>query len=279
MGSAAKPDHGFQIPHGSIRIPGDHAALDGLAQWRPDWKTELIGECLGRRSGAFIDVGANIGQTLLDYFAAPSKASYIGFEPNPRCVTALGEIIKANGRDDCLVVPVGLSDENAVRKLFLQKGSAADTSASIDVNLRPGREWDVQFVPCYRFDDIGPDIGIKDIGLMKIDVEGAELLALRGMKRTLENKGHWILCEVLHRDSRVNVADHQRRVDELASFLATADYVIFNIKKSSDERRVAGLTQIPHFPNKVWTWDNASECDYVLVPRQDAGVVSKLFEN
>lgn len=279
MGSAARLEHRVQTPHGSICIPGDNLAFDALAEWRPDWKTELVGECLVRRSGTFVDVGANVGQTLMDYLAAPKNASYVGFEPNRWCVNALGDIIAANSRTDCLVVPVGLSSDNTIRKLFLQKGANADSSASIDASLRPDREWDVQFVPCYKFDDIGSDIGISDISLMKIDVEGAELLALQGMKGTLQKSGHWILCEVLHRDSRVSASDHQQRVDGLSSFLADAGYTVFNVTKSTDERRVAGLAQISDFPNKIWTWDNASECDYMLVPRQDAGVVSRIFGN
>ncbi len=67
-----------------------------------------------------------------------------------------------------------------IRKLLLAKDPRTDSSASIEIELRPGREWDVQFVACYRFDDIRSQIGIGDIGLMKIDVEGAELSVLRG---------------------------------------------------------------------------------------------------
>lgn len=271
------PNHRLDTPQGEIFITDDPLGVAGLAAWRPDWKTEIIHKILALRPGSFIDVGANCGQTLIDYLAAERKHSYIGFEPNPYCVRVLESIVAANHRSDCLIVPAGLSDGNEIRKLLLEKGSEADTSASIDAGLRPGREWDVKLVPCYRFDDISRQIGTDKIGLMKIDVEGAELLALRGMKATLQEQRHWILCEVLHRDSNVGEADHQLRIDRITSFISCIDYTCFNITKSPDDRHAVGLVKMAEFPNKVWTWSSASECDYIFVPRQDEDIVSSLF--
>lgn len=270
-------NHRLDAPQGEIFIPDDQLAASTLAAWRPDWKTEIIGKILALRPGAFVDVGANCGQTLIDYLAAERKDSYVGFEPNPHCVRVLQNIVTANHRMDCLIVPAGLSDGNEIRKLLLEKGSETDTSASIDADMRPGREWDVRLVPCYRFDDIRRQIGVDKIGLMKIDIEGAELLALRGMKAALQRQRYWILCEVLHRDINVGEAEHQSRIDGIASFISGIDYICFNVVKSPDDRRVAGLARMAGFPNKVWTWSNASECDYVFVPRQDEDIVSSLF--
>jgi FkbM family methyltransferase len=270
-------NHRLDTPQGEILIPDDQLAASTLAAWRPDWKTEIIGKILALRPGTFVDVGANCGQTLIDYLAAERKESYIGFEPNPYCVRVLESIVAANHRSDCVIVPVGLSDRNEIRKLLLEKGSETDTSASIDAGLRPGREWDVKLVPCYRFDDVSPQVGIDKISLAKIDVEGAELLALRGMEAALQERRHWILCEVLHRDINVGEADHQSRIDGVASFISGIDYICFNIIKSPDDRHASGLIKMAEFPNKVWTWSNASECDYIFVPRQDEDIVSSLF--
>ncbi len=277
MLNPTKPNHILATPQGEIFIPDDHLAATELAAWQPDWKTEIIGKTLALRPGTFIDVGANCGQTLIDYLTVERKDAYIGFEPNPYCVGVLNGIVAANHRSDCLIVPVGLSDENEIRKLLLGKGSEADSSASIDADLRPGREWNVKLVPCYKFDDISRQIGIDKISLMKIDVEGAEFLALRGMKAMIEERRYWILCEVLHRDSNVGEADHQSRIDGLTAFIVENGYTCFNVMKSPDDRHAVGLVKMAKFPNKVWTWSNASECDYMFVPRQDEDIVSSLF--
>lgn len=269
--------HRLLTSRGDIFIPAKHVAAAELMAWRPDWKTEIVDKVLATRAGAFVDVGANCGQTLVDYFASGSTALYVGFEPNHHCISVLSDIVSLNGRSDCSLIPVGLSDENAIRKLLLEKNSNTDSSASIEAELRPDRDWDVQFVACYKFDDIRSQIGIDEIGLMKIDVEGAELSVLRGMRATLGENGHWILCEVLHRDSKVSEESHQLRITDLMLFIAEMGYICLNVEKSADGCGVLGLVNVAQFPNKIWTWDNASECDYIFVPRRDFHLVSRLF--
>lgn len=267
----------LQMPRGEIIIPAAPAVFGELADWRPDWKTDIVSRVLTARPGALVDVGANCGQTLMDYFASASIAGYFGFEPNFHCAHLLNDIITANACSDCALVPAGLSDANGVRKLLLAQNSKTDSSASIDADLRPGRDWDAQFVACYRFDDIRSQVGIGDIGLMKIDVEGAELSVIRGMTKTLTQDRHWILCEVLHRDSKVSEAVHGQRMSDLMSFIADMDYICLNVEKSDDSRVVLGLVNMAQFPNKIWTWENAAECDYMFVPRRDGDLVARLF--
>lgn len=264
------------MARGDILIPVHHPIANELLVWKPDWKTQVVGKVLAMRAGAFVDVGANCGQTLMDYFVAPLTTSYFGFEPNHHCISALVDVVRVNGRSDCFVIPAGLADENAIRKLLLEKDSIVDSSASLQIELRPDREWAVQFVACYKFDDIRRQIGIGEISLIKIDVEGAELFTLRGMRETLK-EGCWILCEVLHRDSRADEQAYALRMNDLMTLISRMGYICFNVEKSADSSAVRGLVKVAEFPNKVWTWDNASECDYMFVPAQDSDLVSRLF--
>ena len=41
----------------------------------------------------FIDVGVNVGQTLLKLKSISSEINYLGFEPNPNCVNYLKNLI------------------------------------------------------------------------------------------------------------------------------------------------------------------------------------------
>lgn len=264
------------MSRGDVIIPVNHVAADQLLAWKPDWKTEIVGKVLAERKGAFVDVGANCGQTLMDYFAAPMTRSYFGFEPNHRCVSALSDVISMNRRSDCSLIPAALADGNTVRTLLLEKDSIVDTSASIEPDLRPDRDWAVQFVACYKLDDIRRQIGIAEIALIKIDVEGAELAALRGMRETLR-EGCWVLCEVLHRDSKADEAAHTRRMSELTSLISDLGYICLNVEKAPDGSSVRGLVNMAQFPSKIWTWENGSECDYMFVPRDDSDHVLRLF--
>ncbi|WP_425994519.1 FkbM family methyltransferase [Afipia sp. DC4300-2b1] len=243
----------------------------GASDWRPDWKTQLISQLLKLRRETLIDVGANRGQTLLDYLSVPHAHGYLGFEPNYYCASLVSDIIASARRPDCRIVPAGLSDRNGLQQLLLDPEENLDPSASLDVSLRPGRSWKEQFAACYRFDDIRAALQIGKIGLLKIDVEGAELPVLRGMEASIVKDRPWILCEVLHRDFRAEASDHQLRLDALMSWLSRVDYVCLNVIKSADSLRATELVVMPAIPNKVWTWENAIQCDYLFAPRADTG--------
>ena len=253
------------------------SATAAMADWRPDWKTDLISRLLVLRNEAFIDVGANRGQTLLDYLSVPRTSGYVGFEPNYYCASLVSDIIASTRRQDCRIVPAGLSDRNVLQKLLLDPEEKLDTSASLDMHLRPGRRWKEQFAACYRFDDIRAALEIRKIGLIKMDVEGAEIPALQGMEASIKTDQPWVLCEVLHRDHKVGAVDHQQRLDALASWLSRVGYSCLNVLKSADDQRFAGLATMPEIPNKIWTWENANECDYMFVPQADAELLNGKF--
>ncbi|GAA4028949.1 hypothetical protein GCM10022281_05060 [Sphingomonas rosea] len=48
-----------------LRVTNVSWQTRGLVSWESEWKTRAIKRVLKQRAGAFIDVGANIGQTLL----------------------------------------------------------------------------------------------------------------------------------------------------------------------------------------------------------------------
>jgi len=107
--------------------------------------------------------------------------SYAGFEPNFKCVTYLQELIEINAFSDYQVFPIGLSDIAMCLPLFRGKGNETDCSASIVRNLRPDREFDIDMVPCFTFDEVRKSMKLETVNFIKIDVEGAELEAVTGM--------------------------------------------------------------------------------------------------
>jgi FkbM family methyltransferase len=257
-----------------LTIPGVNRDAIGLAHhWQPNWKTSLIHGVLGRRPGKFLDIGANIGQTLLDYCASPHRPGYVGFEPNLHCTALISAIISANHLDDCVITPVGLSAENAILKLYFAEVFSTDEGASIVQELRPGKECRFQLVPCYRFDDIRDTLEMDAISLMKIDVEGAESLVLGGMTGTLQQLRPWMICEVLLRDVHADRDAYLARTGKLMEIVDRAGYAAMRIDKSPDGLAVKGFTPIDEFPDRVWTREQADDCDYLLVPGADRGQV------
>lgn len=249
---------------GAVKITPsvDDFVTRGLSHWSADWKTMLIGRCLSARPGLFIDVGANIGQTLIDYLKAPVRNGYLGFEPNSLLAAQLSHLISSNDLKDCLLVPSGLSDDNQVMKLLLF-GGESDPGATLDPDLRPSANVRPVAVSTYRFDDIA-SLAPGPISLIKIDVEGHELATLRGMRDTLVSKRPLILCEVLHRDPAADSLAYGRRISELWDFLASCDFEVHRVLISNG--RLAGFERMQAFPDTIYSESSRTTCDYFFLP-------------
>ncbi|WEX75105.1 FkbM family methyltransferase [Sinorhizobium numidicum] len=244
-----------------------------LARWRPDWKTKLISDTLELRGGAFIDVGANVGQTFLDYRAATSRVKYIGFEPITICAKQVWRLINDNNCGNCFIIPVALSNSNSILKLYRDANIATDSGATLIADFRPKKQNKVDFIPAYRFDDLWKDAGFSDkIGVIKIDVEGGELMVLQGMRDSITINRPWIICEVLDRDVAADRELHTNRNNDLLDFLDNLAYAVLRLKKSHDKLAVCDLIPVGSFPSRAYCVESRVECDYLFIPREDLDV-------
>lgn len=251
-----------------VTIPADEGNIP-LYFWEPTWKTALISRFLTSSPGVFLDVGANVGQTLLDYCASPSRSDYLGFEPNPACAARLAEIIKSSALEDCSVVPAALSAATGIIQLHLSGNAQTDTCATHVGELRPEAGLEAINIAAYRFDDIAEELlRGRSISLVKIDVERGELDVLRGMERLMIEGRTPIMCEVLHHHdpgTREASLKHHR---ELADLIRSRQYYIFRIDKTQHEGDLAGFTRVDAFPDEVYGDDNQHLCDYLLLPEE-----------
>lgn len=193
------------------------------------WIDSVIEKLLLRKRGAFIDVGINVGQTLLKLRNIDPAVEYIGFEPNPICIFYAESLIRANAFLNCKIVPVGLSDKDTVLQLGLN--SETDPAASMVENFRPGQNIARKiYVPVNRFDTVDEKLRIGAISIIKIDVEGAELEVLQGLVDTIKTKRPSVIMEILpcYTNENVTRIKRQEKVEQLFSSL---NYTIFRIKK------------------------------------------------
>jgi FkbM family methyltransferase len=234
----------------------------------PGWKIGVIRQILEIEEGDFVDVGANIGQTLLDFYATGIVRRYIGFEPNPGSFGSLFTLVQDYKFKNCLVLPVGLSDATRVLNLYSLAHVPADPSASVIQDLRPTRKQKQTPVLCCRFDDIRQGLGVTSIGLIKIDVEGAELAVMQGMERSLRESRPCILCEILYSDQFADIRRYERNLRATMSFIKGIGYSMFRVQTDQMGKSFMGLREITELSIQVWTPENAHECDYVLIPTE-----------
>jgi FkbM family methyltransferase len=246
-----------------------------LLAWRNSWKTAAIARILQTRPGMFIDVGANAGQSLVDFLLAPVRGSYLGFEPNIACHAHLADMMRLNRLEHSWIVPAGLSDRPGIGPLYLF-GGESDPGASMLRDLRPALKARPVTSAFYRFDDLD-DFRDRDIALVEIDVEGGELEVLRGMEQTITERHPWIICEVLDRDSAADADRHSARLADLDEWLCSADYLVYRIVRTSDDINIRGIEAVPRFASKQWDESSATACDYLFVPSSEPDSAISLF--
>lgn len=148
------------------------------------------------RDGVFVDIGANIGfYTLVaaHRLRGGRGGRVIAFEPNPTTLPRLRRNLALNDAAHVEVNAVALGDEDGVLPLYMP----ADACHG-ETSLRPqgwAGETVVFDVPVRRLDDVLP-ADLARIDLLKIDVEGAELLAFRGGEAALRTYRPTVLMEI-----------------------------------------------------------------------------------
>ena len=253
-----------QVGEARLAVPMNETGTLTSLWWAPSWKTTLIGSLLGNQSdGVFIDIGANVGQTLFDFVASGSRARYLGFEPNPRCVTYVDHLIRLNGLRNASVVPVALGSRPGIVKLLHSPDQQSDSGAFIEASIRPAQATGHDFVSCHVFDDVAQDLDSGRILLCKIDVEGYETEVLVGMRRTLAEQRPPVLCEVLDADAHADLAAHDARLGRLEGLLHELGYRIHRIVKSP-AGKFDRLEPIDAFPRRRYDESDKDAYDYLF---------------
>ena len=195
---------------------------------RESWMSVLIKRLLVLHSGkSFLDVGVNIGQTLLAVKSINLHIPYYGLEPNPICIEYLTGLITMNNID-ATIYPVGLSVEDGLISLYKDKKLPQDSSASIIRNFRDVEGKEQVWVPILTWDKVPASSNVL-FGIVKIDVEGAEWEVISSLKKMISDQRPSIICEILPTYSADNVFRIERQ-EKILKTLFDLDYVLFLIK-------------------------------------------------
>jgi FkbM family methyltransferase len=150
--------------------------------------------------GPIVDVGANLGQSIVSLRAIYPGIPIVSFEPNPACMRSLRRIGRFMGAVEVRNLGVGRQDSVmefhtpmlADGTELLQEGSFDPTVFdSCLTRERIGASFSLrsQLVPVCALDSTG-----LEPSLLKIDVQGLELQVLQGAKRIIaEHRPHIFL--------------------------------------------------------------------------------------
>lgn len=146
------------------------------------WNEHVFSTCAQRlaKGGVFYDIGANVGYMSIEMahlFAG--QALVVAFEPQPDLSHAVALSARLNGFSWLKVFDVMLGETEASGKLFVG-------SHQIHASAVP-REKRCRIIECRvtTIDNMVERGEIPPPNVMKIDIEGGELAALRGARKTL----------------------------------------------------------------------------------------------
>lgn len=152
--------------------------------WRYDRdEREMLGQALAG-GGTFIDIGANVGLYTLTAIAAigANKGRIVAFEPNPVTLSRLLFNIEANmefQENNVLVLDHGIADQETSFFLRHSEGNLGESSISNKTSGSEAKECQQGItIRCRPLLPVLSELEITEIDALKIDIEGAEDLAL-----------------------------------------------------------------------------------------------------
>lgn len=171
---------------GRSRIVADLGTPLGLMLYRyglRDRDLEIVGRLLSP-GDVFVDGGANVGLfSLVAASRVGSSGRVLAFEPASETRAALAENVRLNEFAWVEVRSEALAETSRSADLFTFVGGAAGLSSFAPERTEGSR---VERVATLRLDDAVPPELRHRVALVKLDVEGAEVAALRGGRALIE---------------------------------------------------------------------------------------------
>lgn len=151
--------------------------------------TQLFKQVI-REGDTVVDVGANIGYfTLLAARLAGSKGKVYSFEPEPNNYSMVLKNVALNRCENVVAVQNAVSNENGTVKLYLSKTDIGAHTLREDHDhpqFDGGQGGDYVEVEATTLDEFFKDKKHK-VNVIKMDMEGAEMMALQGMSSLIRD--------------------------------------------------------------------------------------------
>jgi FkbM family methyltransferase len=226
-----------------------------LKFWKPwghpfDKDLVEIAEKFVRPNSNVWDIGANVGIFTFAAAAIASEGTVVAVEADLWLVSILrrsARMADHRGRD-IRILPAAASESNSVATLDIaQRGRASNSLEQVGGRSEMGGTREKQLVPSLTLDTL---LGVfPSPDFVKIDVEGAEFLVLRGASHLIEECRPVFYVEVGH-----DVSKDVLRLFERADYLAVdrtgarlSDRCAFNTlfipSEDTASQRIAGLKE------------------------------------
>ena len=183
---------------------------------------------LSKKGGVFVDVGANLGYFSLLWLNGNKENRVIAFEASPKNHSMIKENIEEN---------------NVESRFYLFKKAASDKNGKVFFDLGPQEQFGwggitndgildsrTIEIDTVRLDDALTDENYIDV--MKIDVEGADFLVIKGCEELLKQKK--IGC-IYFEENIVRMEKLGIKLGQAREFLEAVGYSCAPLRKNPNE--------------------------------------------
>jgi len=173
------------IPKGRRLYPADrfndYVAIVAQHPSESEWR--LLNDLLAESGdGVFVDVGANIGAMTVLAHSTGRVSGIFSFEPSHRYCLAWHRNVLANHVDQATLFEVAVGDYDGTIQFRV------DPRMPLNGKIDRGNvhfSTNIETVKIIKLDSISAALKLESIALLKLDVEGAEPLVVRGAQSLL----------------------------------------------------------------------------------------------
>ena len=176
----------------------------------------------------FYDIGANVGFfSIIAAKLVGDTGKVYAFEPGEENAKSIRHNAQLNSFSQIEVIEKAVSHTSGEGQLLLAEYSGGHALATADAPPDLAGEVTVDLV---SIDDLIAQNKIKPPNFVKVDVEGAELDVLKGMRETIKTHQPTIIYEVDDGDR----TGYERKYRELANFFESLNYQVTRTENSYD---------------------------------------------
>lgn len=179
---------------------GEH--MQSQIFWHGSYSRDIVSllRQVVRPGMTIVDGGANVGEiTLVCAKLVGPAGVVVAYEPVTRFADQLENNVRANDFCTVRLRRAGLSDAPGQADIYLADSALTDGTHNDGLgSLFPTSERSrlEETIPLTTLDIVADQEALGRIDLIKLDIEGGELAALRGARRVLERDGPAIIVEV-----------------------------------------------------------------------------------
>jgi len=180
------------LGHQIAVFPGDPGISRELALYKvhEPLATRLLMQTL-KPGMNVVDIGGNIGYyAMLEARMVGPTGAVIAIEPMPKNSERLCQNVQANGYQNIRIHKLAIGDRNGTARMYISEKSNWHSL------YPPTSSKGEMQVPVSTLDSLLKPYDLPSVDLVRMDLEGYEVVVIEGMKRTLEKYGPRLLVEL-----------------------------------------------------------------------------------